>query len=84
MKVYDFIPLEDKHILDVVSITATVGALLNMLPAVATLLSIVWIAIRIWETDTVQKHFGHSREDVDSIVAGALTKTGITEDAKHE
>jgi hypothetical protein len=55
-----------------------------MLPAVATLLSIVWIAIRIWETDTVQKHFGHSREDVDSIVAGALTKTVITEDAKHE
>jgi len=86
MKVFDYIPLEDKHILDAVSITATIGALLNMLPAIATLLSIVWIAIRIWETDTIQKHFGHSRDEVDNIVGNVLTGVVVKEDisAKHE
>lgn len=45
-----------KHIGDAVSVATVVGALVQILPAIAALLTIVWTGIRIWETDTVQ-HF---------------------------
>jgi hypothetical protein len=44
-----------KHILDGASIITVIGTLVEFLPAVSAILSIVWVAIRIWETDTVQK-----------------------------
>jgi hypothetical protein len=47
-----------KHIIDGVSIVATVGTLIEMLPSIAALLTIVWTGIRIFETDTVQRLFG--------------------------
>lgn len=84
MKIYEIIPVEYKNILDGISVTATVISVVAILPAIATLLSIVWISIRIWETDTVQKHFGHSRDDVDSLVAQVVGKTILAEDAKHQ
>ena len=43
-----------KHILDGASLATVMGTLMNWLPAVAALFSIVWTAIRIWETKTVQ------------------------------
>ena len=43
-----------KHIIDGASIATVMGTLMNWLPAVAALFSIVWTAIRIWETKTVQ------------------------------
>lgn len=57
-----------KHVGDAISITITVGAIVNFLPAVAALLTIVWTAIRILETKTIQKAIGkwtkkHSRKD---------------------
>jgi hypothetical protein len=52
---------EAKSALDVVSVTATVSALIGWLPAVAAVLSIVWTLIRIWETDTVRQLF--NRDD---------------------
>jgi hypothetical protein len=39
---------------DAISIITVVGTLAELLPAVAAILTIVWTAIRIWETDTVQ------------------------------
>jgi hypothetical protein len=47
-----------KHIVDGVSIVATVGTLVEMLPAIAALFTIVWTAIRIFETETVQRMLG--------------------------
>ena len=43
-----------KHFIDGASIATVMGTLMNWLPAVAALFSIVWTAIRIWETKTVQ------------------------------
>jgi hypothetical protein len=40
---------------DIAAITITVGTIVNLLPALAAALTIVWTAIRIWETKTVQK-----------------------------
>lgn len=47
----------DKIILDVASIMTVTGAMLDMLPAVAAVFTIVWTGIRIYETETVQKLF---------------------------
>ena len=47
-----------KHVLDGVSIIATVGTLIEMLPSIAALLTIVWTGIRIYETDTIQRLLG--------------------------
>ena len=47
-----------KHVIDALSIMTVVGTLVEMLPSVAAIFTIVWTAIRIWETDTVQNLFG--------------------------
>ena len=44
-----------KQILDGVSILTVIGTIVEFLPAVSAVLSIIWVAIRIYETDTVQK-----------------------------
>jgi hypothetical protein len=46
-----------KQVLDSVSIVTVVGTLADILPAVAALFTIVWTALRIWETDTVRSLF---------------------------
>jgi len=43
-----------KYVIDGVSFLTVVGTLAEMLPAVAAVFTIVWTAIRIWETKTVQ------------------------------
>jgi len=43
-----------KHIIDWASIATVLGTMMNFLPAIAALFSIVWTAIRIYETKTVQ------------------------------
>ncbi|MGE0723189.1 MAG: hypothetical protein AB7O45_02375 [Alphaproteobacteria bacterium] len=40
---------------DAVSFGVVVGTLLDILPAIAALLTIIWTAIRIYETATVQR-----------------------------
>ena len=47
-----------KSIGDVLSIVTVVGTLIEMLPSVAAIFTIVWTGIRIWETETVQRMFG--------------------------
>lgn len=44
-----------KTVGDVVAASVTVGAIASWLPAVSTVLTIVWVLIRIYETKTVQK-----------------------------
>jgi glycerol-3-phosphate acyltransferase PlsY len=48
-------PDNTKHVVDGLAIATTLGTLMEVLPSVSALLSIIWLAIRIWETDTVQK-----------------------------
>lgn len=49
------LPDSIKHLLDVLSFTALLGGLISVLPHISMLLTAIWMAIRIYETDTVQK-----------------------------
>jgi hypothetical protein len=44
-----------KHVVDALSIATVIGTLVDMLPSVAAGFTIVWTAIRIWETETVKR-----------------------------
>ena len=44
-----------KQIVDAVSVVTVVGTLGDILPPMAALFTLIWTAIRIYETETVQK-----------------------------
>ena len=52
-----------KSVVDVLSVATVVGTLVQLLPAVAALLTIAWTIIRIYETKTVQGLLGRKGED---------------------
>lgn len=43
-----------KHAVDALSVVTVIGALIDMLPSIAAVFTIVWTGIRIYETETVQ------------------------------
>ncbi len=43
-----------KYAIDALSIVTVVGTLVDMLPSIAAIFTIVWTGIRIIETDTVR------------------------------
>jgi hypothetical protein len=47
-----------KHVLDGLSLLTVLGTLMDWLPAVAALLSIIWTVLRIYESKTVQGLLG--------------------------
>jgi len=47
-----------KYIVDAASFFTVIGTITSMLPAVAALFTIIWTAIRIYETKTVQGWLG--------------------------
>ena len=47
-----------KYITDGLSFLTVVGTLINVLPSVAAIFTIVWTSIRIYETATVQRWLG--------------------------
>jgi len=47
-----------KSTVDAISVVTVVGTLTDLLPAVAALFTIIWTALRIWETETVKKLTG--------------------------
>jgi hypothetical protein len=49
-----------KHVIDALSILTVIGTLVDMLPSIAALISIVWSGIRIYETKTVQGWLGRN------------------------
>lgn len=55
---WDHVPEGLKHIADLVSFTTLLGTLVQMLPHVAAVLTIIWTAIRIYETQTVRRWLG--------------------------
>ena len=52
-----------KHIVDALSVATVLGTLVEMLPSIAALFTIVWTGIRIYETDTVQRILGKKDEE---------------------
>lgn len=54
-----------KHVVDALSILTVVGTLVEMLPSIAAIFTIVWTGIRIWETETVQNLLGRSKPKTD-------------------
>jgi hypothetical protein len=54
----DHVSETTKHVGDAVSVVTVIGALMQWLPALAALFTIIWTAIRIYETDTVQLLLG--------------------------
>lgn len=54
-ELWEQIPNGAKHLADALSVTTLLGTLAEMLPHVAALLTIVWTAIRIYESATVQR-----------------------------
>jgi hypothetical protein len=53
-KYFETIDEHTKHLIDGVSVATVMGTLMSWLPAIAALFTIVWTAIRIYETKTVQ------------------------------
>lgn len=54
-----------KHVLDALSVVTVVGTIVQMLPSIAALFTIVWTGIRIYETKTVQGLLGRETKDED-------------------
>jgi len=50
-----------RHTIDWISVGAVVGALMGYLPPIAAFLAIVWYAIQIYESKTVQGWIKRSR-----------------------
>ena len=51
-----------KHAVDALSVLTVLGTLMETLPAIAALFTIIWTSIRIWETKTVQKFISKFKE----------------------
>jgi hypothetical protein len=47
-----------KHVVDALSVATVLGTLVEFLPSIAALFTVIWTGIRIWETDTVKRLFG--------------------------
>ena len=52
-----------KTLIDGLSVVTVVGTIGEMLPPLAALFTLVWTAIRIYETKTVQRMLGKDRPD---------------------
>lgn len=50
-----------KTVGDIISLTTVVGTLMQVLPSIAAIFTIIWTAIRIYETKTVQAFFKRVR-----------------------
>ena len=55
---FEYLDEASKHIIDALSLVTVIGTLIDMLPSVAAVFTIVWTAIRIYETKTVQGWLG--------------------------
>ena len=55
-----------KHAIDALSVMTVLGTLMEALPAIAALFTIVWTGIRIWETKTVQNFINKFKDDANS------------------
>ncbi|NLR72867.1 hypothetical protein HGI47_18485 [Novosphingobium sp. ERN07] len=59
----EHLPDRLKQLLDALSLATVLGNLISMLPAIATILPIIWWLIRIYETPTVQGLLKRQKKD---------------------
>jgi hypothetical protein len=52
---------DERSIFDWTAVTIAVGTFFEFLPAISALLSVIWLSLRIYETDTVQRLLGRVR-----------------------
>ena len=52
-----------KTLIDGLSVVTVVGTIGELLPPLAALFTLVWTAIRIYETKTIQRMLGKDRPD---------------------
>jgi len=62
MSVTDNIDSGMKHLMDWISISATITTLLGWLTPLGALLPIMWYSIRIYETETFQQILGRKKD----------------------
>lgn len=62
MRLLDYLPDGVRHPFDALSLTVLLASIVNLLPSIASLLTIVWSAIRIYETATVQRLIRRRKE----------------------
>lgn len=60
--VHNGLSTTEKHLIDLASVATVVGSLTDIFPHIAAGLTILWTGIRIWETDTIQKLLGNSKD----------------------
>ena len=65
MSVTDNIDSGMKHLMDWISISATITTLLGWLTPLGALLPIIWYSIRIYETETFQQILGRKKDNTD-------------------
>jgi hypothetical protein len=51
-----------KQVVDMLSFATVLGTISAILPPLSALFTIIWVGIRIWETDTVQGLTGRKRK----------------------
>jgi hypothetical protein len=54
---------QDKMIFDGIAGSVTLGAFFQVLPSLTAFFSLIWVVIRIYETDTVQGLLGLRKDD---------------------
>ena len=50
-----------KNLIDALSVVTVIGTLAQVLPSIAALFTIIWTALRIWETETVRNLTGRGK-----------------------
>ncbi len=61
-QLWDHVPGAIKHALDALSLATLLGSLVSMLPAIASLLTIVWTAVRLFDEPRVQRWLGPGKK----------------------
>lgn len=56
---------DEKSFIDWGAVSIAAATLFEFLPAFASLLSVIWLALRIYETDTVQRILGRENRSTD-------------------
>ena len=52
---------ESKQAVDIVAASTAIGSMIQWLPPLASLFTCIWMAIRIYESDSVQKLLGKKK-----------------------
>jgi len=51
---------DERSIIDWTAVTIAAGTFFEFLPAISALLSVIWLSLRIYETNTIQRLLGRS------------------------